>query len=225
MPPVARSRAAFTLTIPAALAIVAILLGWGVDDLDEFFANPARAAVIAVIFIEFAAGTMWRIELNPFRKGKSHSRASPIVAGIFTVPLVWAAVSFCDRHSIFVFPEFSAIRWIGIALFVAGGAIRLCALHELGRQYSALLTVQSDHQLIRTGIYRRIRHPFYLGALLNLPGMLLAFRSPVSVIIFAISVVFIVNRIGREEQLLTEEFPEAYHAYRRTSWRLLPRLY
>lgn len=225
MPPVARSRAAFSWTIPAVLATVAMLLGWGVDDLTGFFTNPARAAVLALILIEFAAGTMWRIELNPFRKGKRHSRGWPIVAGIFTVPIVWAAVSFCDRHGYFVFPESSAIRWTGIALFAAGGAIRLCALHELGRQYSALLTVQPGHQLIRTGIYRRIRHPFYLGGILNLPGMLLAFRSPVSVIILAISVAFVVNRIGREEQLLTEEFPETYSAYRQVSWRLLPHLY
>lgn len=225
MPRIARSRAAFTLAIPAILACAAMLAGWGVDDLHGFFANPARAAVIAVIFAEFAAGTIWGIVLNPFRKGALQKRGWPIVAGIFTIPLLWVAVSFCDRRDHFVFPEYQAIRWIGIASFVAGGAIRLCALHELGRQYSVYLTVQPEHQLIRSGVYRRIRHPFYLGGLLNLPGMLLAFRSPLSVIILAISVVFIVSRIGREERILTQEFPEAYPEYRQVSWRLLPHLY
>lgn len=225
MPRVTHTRAASTLAIPALLGSAAMLIGWGVDDLGGFFANPARAALIAILLLEFAAGTVWRIELNPFRKGKRRSRGWPILAGMFTIPLIWAAVSFCDRHGVFVFPESPAMRWIGIALFAAGGAVRLCALHELGRQYSALLTLQPDHQLIRTGIYRRIRHPFYLGGLLNVPGMLLAFRSPLSVIIFVISIGFVINRIGREEQLLTEEFPESYCAYRRASWRLVPHLY
>jgi protein-S-isoprenylcysteine O-methyltransferase Ste14 len=225
MPVPSRTRAALTLAPPALLATAAMLLGWGIDDLEGFFANPSRTAVIAVILCEFAAGTLWRIELNPFRKGRRQGRGWPIVAGMFAIPLVCAAVAFCDRRAIFVSPDSFGIRWIGVGAFAAGGTIRLFALYELGRQYSAFLTVQPEHELIRSGIYRHIRHSFYLGGLLNLPGTLLAFRSPMSAIIFAISVAFVVNRIGREEQLLIEEFPEAYREYRQGSWCLLPPLY
>jgi protein-S-isoprenylcysteine O-methyltransferase Ste14 len=202
-----------------------MLLGWGIDDLRGFFANPARSAVIAVLLAELATGTLWRVELNPFRQGRGEGRRWPIVAGMFTVPLIWAAVCFCDRRNTFTFPESAAIRWTGVALFAAGGAIRLAALRELGRQYSAFLTIQAGHELVRGGIYGRIRHPFYLGGVLNFPGVLLAFRSPMAAIIFVISVVFVVNRIGREERLLTKEFPAAYRAYQQVSWRLVPYVY
>lgn len=204
---------------------MAMLVGWGFDDVPGFFANPARTGVFAVMLCEIAAGAIWGVELNPFRKGKRPKRGWPIVAGMFTVPLIWVLVSFFDRRGTFVFTESATIRWIGVAGFAAGSAIRLFALHELGRQYSAFLTVQTGHQLIKSGIYRRIRHPFYLGGLISLPGVLLAFRSPLSAILFAISLVFVVNRIGREERLLIEEFPTAYREYQNFSWRLVPHVY
>jgi protein-S-isoprenylcysteine O-methyltransferase Ste14 len=50
-------------------------------------------------------------------------------------------------------------------------------------------------------------------------------RSPVSIPVFAASVAFVLHRIGREERLLTEEFPESYREYQKHSWRLLPRVY
>jgi protein-S-isoprenylcysteine O-methyltransferase Ste14 len=220
-----RGRAAITLFPPAVLMAAATLVGWGLDGLPAFFANPARAAVLAVIFCDFVAGTLLRIELNPFRKGTSSGRKWPILTGMLFVPLIWAVVTFCDRHGLFVLPVSKTIRWIGVAAFAFGSAIRLAALHELGRQYSAFLTIQANHQLIRSGIYARIRHPFYLGGLLNVPGAMLAFRSPIAILVFLASVIFVLTRIKREEQLLRAEFPDAYRDYQRTSWRLLPPVY
>jgi protein-S-isoprenylcysteine O-methyltransferase Ste14 len=204
---------------------IAMLIGWGLDDVTGFFSNPARTALIVTVFAMLAAGIAWRIELNPFRKGTRQGRRWPIIAGIFTAPLIWVLAAYCDRRALFVFPESAILRCIGVAAFAAGECIRLAALHALGRQYSAFLTVQEGHQLIRTGIYRRIRHPFYLGGLLNPPGVLLALRSPLSVLVFIAGVFFVVNRIGREEQLLCGAFPLAYPSYRQMSWRLIPYLY
>lgn len=220
-----RGRAALLLAPHTVLLSAALLAGWGVDDVSGFFRNPARAALIAVIFAGYAAGTLLGIELNPFRKGRPQGRRWPIVLGISMVPFVFAAVSFCDRRDIFVFPNLGVIRWIGVAALVFGDLVRLAALRELGRQYSMFLTIQTEHELVRTGPYRRIRHPFYLGGLLTVPGILLALRSPISVIVLVLSMVFVASRIGREEKLLISQFPEAYPEYKRHSWRLLPYVY
>jgi protein-S-isoprenylcysteine O-methyltransferase Ste14 len=99
------------------------------------------------------------------------------------------------------------------------------ALHELGRQYSAFITIQPEHELVRSGPYRLIRHPFYLGQMLIVPGIMLTFRSPVAVLIFAASLVFVLKRIRREEQVLLGEFSDEYRDYQRHSWRLVPWLY
>jgi protein-S-isoprenylcysteine O-methyltransferase Ste14 len=225
MRPVNLVCAARSLLPPALILTASMLLGWGIGDLPGFFSNHARTAIVAVVVCDLVAGTLLRIELNPFRKGKRTGRKWPIVAGVLTIPLVIAAVAFCDRHGFFVFPDSSIVRWLGVAGFAAGSAIRLAALHELGRQYSVFLTIQADHRLVRSGIYSRIRHPFYLGGLLNVPSLLLAFRSPMAIVILLASVVFVIRRIAREEQLLINEFPDAYREYQQASWRLLPRVY
>ncbi len=223
MPEAAKKRRAALLLLPPLALIVACLpLGWGVDDLPGFFRNYARTGLVVVLFASYVAGSLLGIEQNPFRSGKTQGRRWPIVAGAAMVPLVLAAVSFCDRRNIFVFPNLGLLRWTGVVALAIGDSIRLAALRELGRQYSMFLTIQSQHQLIRTGPYRRIRHPFYLGGLLTIPGMMLALRSPLSIIVFVISAGFVATRIGREEKMLIGQFPEEYAHYQRSSWRLLP---
>lgn len=226
MPEAAKKRRAALLLLPPLVLIVGcVLLGWGVDDLSEFFRNYARSGLLMVLFASYLAGSLLGIEQNPFRTGKTEGRRWPIIAGAATVPLILAAISFCDRRNIFVFPDFDALRWTGVVALATGDCIRLAALRELGRQYSMFLTIQSQHQLIRSGLYRHIRHPFYLGGLLTVPGMMLALRSPLAIVVFVLSAAFVAGRIGREEKMLLGQFPEEYAEYRRRSWRLLPYVY
>jgi hypothetical protein len=46
-----------------------------------------------------------------------------------------------------------AIRWLGVALFVAGGALRICPVIVLGDRFSGLVTIQPGHALVTGGIY------------------------------------------------------------------------
>ncbi|MGA8029267.1 MAG: isoprenylcysteine carboxylmethyltransferase family protein [Bryobacteraceae bacterium] len=220
-----RIRAALLLLPITLLVSGSLLLGWGVDDLPGFFRNSARTGLIVVIFASYLVGALLGIELNPFRAGKTQGRKWPIIVGASAVPFAFAAVSFCDRRGVFVLPDLSVIRWTGVVALAFGDSIRLAALRELGKEYSMFLTIQKEHELVRTGVYRRIRHPFYLGALFTAPGMMLALRSEMAVIAFLLSIIFIASRISREEKLLIDQFPEEYSQYRRSSWRLLPYVY
>ena len=56
-------------------------------------------------------------------------------------------------------------------------------------------------------------------------GWALAFRSVVGVVLALINIVPLVARIRSEEALLHAQFGEQYDAYRRRTWRLVPRLY
>jgi len=55
------------------------------------------------------------------------------------------------------------IRWLGIAVFAAGGVLSLWPVFVLGRRFSGLLAIQSGHTLVTTGFYRLIRHPSILA--------------------------------------------------------------
>jgi PPP family 3-phenylpropionic acid transporter len=60
-----------------------------------------------------------------------------------------------------------AIRWLGVVLFAAGGALRIWPVFVLGRRFSALVAIQPGHTLVTSGVYGVIRHPSYLGLLVN----------------------------------------------------------
>jgi protein-S-isoprenylcysteine O-methyltransferase Ste14 len=56
----------------------------------------------------------------------------------------------------------------------------------LGQRFSGLVEIQPGHTLALSGVYEVIRHPSYLGLLVNLLGWVLAFRSWVGVLLTAL---------------------------------------
>jgi protein-S-isoprenylcysteine O-methyltransferase Ste14 len=118
-----------------------------------------------------------------------------------------------------------AVRWVGVALFAVRGMLRLWPVVVLGDRFSGLVALQPGHRLVTSGVYGVIRHPSYLGLLVNSLGWALAFRSGVGVVITAITIVPLVGRILAEERLLGGEFGAEYEAYRGRTWRLVPGVY
>jgi protein-S-isoprenylcysteine O-methyltransferase Ste14 len=93
----------------------------------------------------------------------------------------------------------------------------------LGHRFSGLVAIRPGRQLVTSGVYRVIRHPSYLGLLVNALGWALAFRSAVGVIHTALMLPPLLARIRAEEQLLRTQFGREYDAYCRRTARLLPR--
>jgi protein-S-isoprenylcysteine O-methyltransferase Ste14 len=88
-----------------------------------------------------------------------------------------------------------------------------------------VVAIQPGHTLVTTGLYGAIRHPSYLGLLVNSLGWALAFRSGVGVILTALLIPPLVARIHAEERLLRSQFGREYEAYRSRTSRLIPGLY
>lgn len=111
----------------------------------------------------------------------------------------------------------------GILLGLGGLVIRYAAFSTLGRFFTRTLRQQSGHQLVTTGIYRRIRHPGYLSDIMIFVGVSLAMLN--LVVLLIVIVMFIpayAHRIRVEEQMLVEVFGQEYVAYQQTSKRLIP---
>jgi hypothetical protein len=45
------------------------------------------------------------------------------------------------------------IRWLGVVLFAAGGALRISRVFVLGRRFSGLVAIQPGHTLVTSGVY------------------------------------------------------------------------
>jgi protein-S-isoprenylcysteine O-methyltransferase Ste14 len=117
------------------------------------------------------------------------------------------------------------IRWLGIVLFAAGGALRIWPVFVLGHRFSGLVAIQREHSLVTSSVYGVIRHPSYLGLLVNSLGWALAFRSVIGVLLVACTIPPLLARIRSEETLLKSQFGNEYEIYRARTSRLIPWLY
>jgi protein-S-isoprenylcysteine O-methyltransferase Ste14 len=122
-------------------------------------------------------------------------------------------------------PENPWIAGTAIILVIAGLTFSVWARRHLGQFWSSRVTLKTDHQLIQTGPYARVRHPIYSGLLLALIGTALfvgEWRALVGV-----ALVFGVHwhKARREEALLTREFGATYEQYCGRTGALMPRLF
>jgi protein-S-isoprenylcysteine O-methyltransferase Ste14 len=218
------------MTLPVRVVFVIVgavfylglaVLGWG--GLAAFFADPARS-VLAVAFVVltgiafFAGGNL----STGVREDRGNRWVIPALVVLGLLDAYLPALT--DRMSFWVL-DGDTLRWVGVGLFAAGGALRLWPVVVLGDRFSGLVAIQPGHRLVTGGIYRVIRHPSYLGLLVNALGWSLAFRSGVGVLLVALMLVPVLARIRAEERLLRSQFGTDYEAFCARTWRLLPGLY
>lgn len=114
----------------------------------------------------------------------------------------------------------------GLAFLCIGMVIRFSAMRTLGRFFTSVVTVCSDHQIISTGLYKYMRHPSYTGALLAHLGLGLAFGSwgslSLSVLPFLVAAWY---RIRVEEEVLVNSFGADYSRYASKTSRLIPKIF
>ncbi|NLF02668.1 MAG: isoprenylcysteine carboxylmethyltransferase family protein, partial [Anaerolineales bacterium] len=115
------------------------------------------------------------------------------------------------------------LRWWGVAGGTLALAMLLWAHHSLGPNFSPNVDLRPEHQLIRQGIYRWVRHPIYVAyALLFLCAALISGNWMVGVSGLGIIVPLMTVRLRREELLLRQHFGQAYADYVHTTPRFLP---
>jgi protein-S-isoprenylcysteine O-methyltransferase Ste14 len=214
-------RLAF-VTIAGTLAFFGLaVLGWG--GFAAFFSHPARIALTIALFALSGAALFSGGNLSP---GVREDRANRWVIVAFSLIGLLAGYlpAYTDRKEFWTL-DGDSIRWLGVVLFAAGGALRLWPVFVLGRRFSGLVAIQPGHTLVTSGVYGIIRHPSYLGLIVNSLGWALAFRSGVGVLLTALMIPPLLARIRAEEALLRTQFGSEYDAYRRRTARLIPGLY
>ena len=115
---------------------------------------------------------------------------------------------------------------LGIAIGLCGFAVRIVAKRTLGRFFTVRVQLQEGHEVVDHGIYSLVRHPLYLGLLLEWMAPPLLLGSPIGFLLVTLpNLVGILQRIPREEALLLEGLGERYGAYMARSKRLIPRVW
>ncbi len=121
-----------------------------------------------------------------------------------------------------VFPWAPWQIWSAALVTFAGMAFSVWARVHLGGNWSGIVTVKRDHELICDGPYAIVRHPIYTGLLLAIVGSAMARGEWRGVVAIAIAVWTLWRKLGVEERWMAERFGQRYEAYRRRVPALVP---
>jgi protein-S-isoprenylcysteine O-methyltransferase Ste14 len=122
-------------------------------------------------------------------------------------------------------PASGTLNLFGLALAGAGVAFAIWARWHLGRNWSAVVSIREDHDLISTGPYRTVRHPIYTGLLVAIMGTVLIvgeFRAPIA---FAIALASFYLKARKEDAWLAREFGETFEGHAKHTGMFLPRFW
>ncbi|HTW77922.1 MAG TPA: isoprenylcysteine carboxylmethyltransferase family protein [Terracidiphilus sp.] len=197
------------------------VLAWG--GFKSFFSHPAFIALVVVTLAMMAVAPFSRGSLSA---GAKEDRGNRWVLSVFTVIAILNAYfpPLTDRLN-FLTMDGDTLRWAGIVLYAAGGALRLYPVFVLGKRFSGLVAIQTGHTLETHSIYSLIRNPSYLGMIINLIGWQFIFRSSIGLVLVLALFLTLIARMNAEERLLREHFGAEYDEYFARTWRLIPWIY
>ena len=150
------------------------------------------------------------------------------VSGVLAVIGFISVIAFVINPNWLAFASLSFpiwLRWVGIALALAGFALLQWAQVTLGKSWSDTPRMMKEQTLITSGPYQFIRHPIYTAFVLILgSALLISANWLIGLAWLGMTVLEVASRVGFEESLMLEYFGDQYREYMKKTGRLLPRL-
>lgn len=109
----------------------------------------------------------------------------------------------------------------GVALLLLGAGVAAMGARALGRNLTPFPMPGERAQLVRHGIYARLRHPLYTSVIAVALGWALVWQSWPALLLAAALIPFFHAKARREERWLREKFPE-YAEYEQRVPRFTP---
>lgn len=213
----------FQIVFLLLIALILMIQGWG--DRQGLLSHPARAFFVGLLATNVLLLLFIPFEL--FEGGAQEVRRQRWLTylGLGAVGASLWLLPYADKNEIWVWPETDALRYTGLACVAIGAGLRVAATFQLGPLFSTFVTIQREHHLVTTGLYRWVRHPIYTGSLVAVAGIFLVFRSQLIWLGLPLYCVGTLWRIRDEEVLLGAAFGDVYRRYQKRTWRLLPFVY
>lgn len=178
-----------------------------------------------LVLVLGSIGIVW-VSLPALRAVDSHGFprffAWELILVLFTLNMdVWFAdpLSLRQLLSWGLLTASLALIFLGVRAFRRRGEV------DAGRADPALIGIEKTTQLVTSGIYRFIRHPFYSSLLFLAWGTFFKRPTWLGLALGAASSVFLVWTAKREEQENIAFFGEPYREYIRTTKMFVPFLF
>jgi len=121
-------------------------------------------------------------------------------------------------------PDFHwSIYLLGIILTALGQLLFLIAQKQ-NRFFSSTVRIQTDrkHIVCETGLYKIIRHPAYMGSIVQTLGFPLLFGSIWSIIPISILIILLIIRTVLEDKTLSDELIGYREYSEKTRFKIIP---
>jgi len=95
------------------------------------------------------------------------------------------------------------------------------ARRHIGRNWGTPMTQKNEPELVTSGPYRLVRHPIYSGILAAGVGTAVAL-SWLWLSAVGVAAAYFLYSATVEERYMTEQFPDSYPVYKRSTKMLIP---
>jgi protein-S-isoprenylcysteine O-methyltransferase Ste14 len=116
-----------------------------------------------------------------------------------------------------------SVRWLGAAALLTGFVLMSLSVGAMGESWRMGIDRDRPGALVRTGLYRRLRHPIYLGMQLVTWGAGLATGQVIALCVAAAATIGVNIQARLEEAFLLSRYGDEYERYLRQSGRFWPR--
>ena len=198
------------------------------------FENLFHDQMSPTLAMHLARGLWWILALvwlaMAYAIKKVKRTETPFERVLHLVPLCIAFWFLFGRVQLFpwlCFPLLSSrplFWWLGVVVTALGMTIAIWARLSLGTNWSGMVTLKDNHELIRKGLYRRIRHPIYTGILVGVIGTGLIHSQLRDLLCFLILYVTFYFKAKREESFLHQEFGPNFTEHQRHTGMFWPKL-
>jgi protein-S-isoprenylcysteine O-methyltransferase Ste14 len=174
----------------------------------------------------FFAFEIWLVIRDRSRgKGKATLDKGTRYFNFIAILVGLSAAAALNGFSRFLFPEGRTNTgfFVGIAILLAGMALRFWSVFTLGNSFRTTVETDQDQKVVRSGPYRLVRHPSYSGLLLVCCGYGIALQNWLSLLAAVIlPLAALLYRIRIEEAALISSLGPEYSEYQRRTKKLIP---
>jgi len=187
------------------------------------------AYVIIGLFMFVMSFTVFKIDTElseeRSRPGEGAKTWDKLILGLtFLVTIIMYIIAGLDSGRFHWSPDFHWSVYIpGIILTFAGQLLFLIAQKQ-NKFFSSTVRIQTDrgHTVCDSGLYKVVRHPAYLGSIIQAIGFPLLFGSLWSIIPVFILIVFLLARTQLEDNTLKKELKGYIEYSHKTRHKLIP---
>lgn len=142
----------------------------------------------------------------------------------FLITIIMYSVAGLDSGRYHWSPDFHMSLIIAGILFTAAGQLLFLLAQKQNKFFSSTVRIQTDrnHTVCDKGLYKIVRHPAYLGTIIQAAGFPLLFGSLWSIIPSGLLIVLNITRTYLEDKTLKKELAGYFEYSKKTRYMIIP---